>query len=258
MRRRRTAVRVTVSSLAILATACGARAAAPKAAPTTPPHRAPAAAVSTAPAAPAGPIVPAGTLVATMNGAVPGSPTPGSPSDATVPATWYGYPSALPVVASQPGWLEVRLAQRPNGSTAWVPAGDVTLAETPYFIEVDLTTEHLTVFDAGTQILDFPAGVGTPTDPTPTGTYFMTMQYPAPSAGYGPFVLVTSDHSDSITDWEATGDAIIAIHGPITSADDALIGTTGAAISHGCIRLHDADLAQLAMIPAGTLIDVVA
>jgi lipoprotein-anchoring transpeptidase ErfK/SrfK len=70
-------------------------------------------------------------------------------------------------------------------------------------------------------------------------------------------VLVTSAHSDSITDWSDSGDAIIAIHGPITSYDDALIGTTGAAISHGCIRLHDADLAKLAIIPPGTPIDII-
>ena len=85
----------------------------------------------------------------------------------------------------------------------------------------------------------------------------MPMQYPSPGPGYGPFVLVTSDHSDTITDWENSGDAIIGIHGPITSHDDSLIGTTGAAISHGCIRLHDADLAQLSVIPAGTPIDIV-
>ena len=77
----------------------------------------------------------------------------------------------------------------------------------------------------------------------------MTMQVPAPTAGYGPFVLVTSAHSDLHMDWDDSGDAIIAIHGPITSYDDSLIGTTGAAISHGCIRLHDADLAQLNTIP---------
>ena len=71
-------------------------------------------------------------------------------------------------------------------------------------------------------------------------------------------MLVTSDHSDTITDWENSGDAIIGIHGPITSYDDSLIGTTGAQISHGCIRLHDADLAQLQMIPAGTPIEVIA
>jgi lipoprotein-anchoring transpeptidase ErfK/SrfK len=85
----------------------------------------------------------------------------------------------------------------------------------------------------------------------------MPMLYPSPGPGYGPFVLVTSDHSDTISDWENSGDAIIGIHGPIDSAADAEIGTTGAAISHGCIRLHDADLAQLSVIPAGTPIEVV-
>ena len=116
---------------------------------------------------------------------------------------------------------------------------------------------RLDVFDGGAPILDFPAGIGAPDDPTPAGDYFVTMQYPPPSPGYGPFVLVTSDHSDSISDWENSGDAIIAIHGPIDSYDDSLIGTAGAAISHGCIRLHDADLAQLGMIPAGTPVQIV-
>ena len=202
--------------------------------------------------------VPAGTLVATTHGDIPGYPTPGAPSDTTVPGSWFGYPSVLPVISTEPGWLDVRLAQRPNGSTVWVRQSDVTLGNTPYDIVVNLATMRLDVYDGGAPILDFPAGIGAPDDPTPTGNYFVTMQYPPPSPGYGPFVLVTSDHSDSISDWENSGDAIIAIHGPIDSYDDALIGTTGAAISHGCIRLHDADLAQLAMIPAGTPIQIIA
>ena len=208
---------------------------------------------------PAGPAVPAtSTMVATTNGSIPGYASPGAAAPTmTVPGTWYGYPSVLPVVAAEPGWLDVRLAQRPNGSTIWVHQGDVTLSSTPYAMVVNLTTMHLQVFDNGAQILDFPAGIGSPDDPTPTGQYFMPMQYPSPGPGYGAFILVTSDHSDTITDWENSGDAIIGIHGPITSYDDSLIGTTGAAISHGCIRLHDADLAQLSVIPAGTPIDVV-
>jgi lipoprotein-anchoring transpeptidase ErfK/SrfK len=68
--------------------------------------------------------------------------------------------------------------------------------------------------------------------------------------------MVTSDHSNSIADWEGSGDAIIGIHGPITSYDDSLIGTAGAAISHGCVRLHDADLATLTNIPPGTPINI--
>jgi hypothetical protein len=128
---------------------------------------------------------------------------------------------------------------------------------TPYQMVVNLSTMHLTVFEYGKEIMDFPAGVGTPDDPTVTGDFFITMQVPPPSPGYGPFVLVTSAHSDAIADWEGSGDAIIAIHGPITSYDDQLIGTTGAQISHGCIRLHDADLAQLQGIPAGTPLDII-
>jgi lipoprotein-anchoring transpeptidase ErfK/SrfK len=175
-----------------------------------------------------------------------------------VPGSWYSYPSILPVLAVVPNWVEVRLAQRPNGSTAWVPESDVTLGITPFRLVINLTTEHLSVFEDGRLMHDFPVGVGAPNHPTVTGNYFVTMQVPAPSAGYGPFVLVTSAHSDTITDWSNSGDAIIAIHGPITSYDDALIGTQGAAISNGCIRLHDADLAQLAFIPPGTPIDIVA
>jgi lipoprotein-anchoring transpeptidase ErfK/SrfK len=205
---------------------------------------------------PAGP--PASTLVATTNGAIPGYASPESPTPSmTVPGSWYGYPSKLPVITSENGWLYVRLAQRPNQSTIWVRQSDVTLSTTTYAIVINLTTMHLQVYDNGTQIDDFPAGVGAPDDPTPPGEYFVPMQYPSPGPGYGPFVLVTSDHSDTITDWEDTGDAVIGIHGPITSYDDSLIGTTGAAISHGCIRLHDTDLAQLSMIPAGTPIDIV-
>jgi lipoprotein-anchoring transpeptidase ErfK/SrfK len=202
-------------------------------------------------------LVPVSTEVAATNGAVPGYPAPGQPSNMIVPGSWYGYPSILPVVATQPGWLEVRLAQRPNGSTTWVQASDATLSTTPYAIVIDLSTEHLTVYHSGVQIYDFPAGIGTPDDPTPTGSYFMSMKAPPPSPAYGPFVLATSDHSDSITDWENSGDAIIGIHGPITSYDDSLIGTTGAAISNGCVRLHDADLALLANIPPGTPINVI-
>jgi hypothetical protein len=197
------------------------------------------------------------TTVATTHGAVPGSAEPGAVPNTEVPGTWYGYPSVLPVIGSAPNWIEVRLAQRPNGSTTWVPLSDVTLSTTPYQLILNLAEEHLAVYEYGKEIMDFPAGIGAPDDPTVVGDFFITMRVPPPDAGYGPFALVTSAHSDAISDWEGSGDAIIAIHGPITAYDDQLIGTTGAAISHGCIRLHDADLSQLDVIPPGTPLDVV-
>ena len=101
---------------------------------------------------------------------------PGRPATALVPATWYRYPSVLPVIASAPGWVEVRLAQRPNGATTWVPLRDVSLSTTPYRMVLNLRTEHLVVFEEGREILDFPAGIGSPEDPTVTGSYFVTMR----------------------------------------------------------------------------------
>ncbi len=196
------------------------------------------------------------TLVATVRPAgAPGSPTPGGPPTVKVPGQWLGEASVLPVLAQQPGWVEVRLAQRPNESVAWVSAGDVSLASDAYRIVINLDTTHLQLFERGQQVADFPVGVGLPAYPTPTGHFFVALFAEAPSQGYGPFVMVTSAHSNTISDWEESGDAITAIHGPLGA--DAAIGTTGARVSHGCVRLHDADLIQLRDVPAGPPVDVV-
>jgi lipoprotein-anchoring transpeptidase ErfK/SrfK len=197
------------------------------------------------------------TEVAVLNGDTPGSATPGGPTSQTVPGTWYSAVSSLPVIAQFPGWLEVRLAQRPNESTAWIPAGAAHLVVTPDRIVVDLTARRLELFVNNVMTQDFPVGVGAPSTPTTPGNFFVAFFAEAPSPGYGPFVLVTSAHSDTITDWGGSGDAIIAIHGPITATADAEIGTTGATLSNGCVRLHDADLALLRDVPAGSPVDIV-
>jgi hypothetical protein len=194
------------------------------------------------------------TLVATTHGSIPSFVGPGGKQSGTVPGAWQGAPSILPVVASRPGWYEVRLAQRPNGSTAWVLAQDVTLATTPYRIVIDLGSTHLTLWRYGQPVFSTPVGIGTTQDPTPTGHYFVALFAQPPTPAYGAFVMVTSAHSDTITDWERSGDAIIAIHGPLGS--DAAIGTRGAAVSHGCIRLHESDLLRLRDVPAGSPVDI--
>jgi lipoprotein-anchoring transpeptidase ErfK/SrfK len=196
-------------------------------------------------------------MVATVLRTAPGYASPGRSAVGTVPASWYGRPSVLPVIATRPGWVQVRLAQRPNGSTAWVPASDVTLGRTPYRIVVNNTTTQLALYDRGRLVFSAPAGVGTPDDPTPTGEYFVAFdeQPPQPDPGYGPFIMVTSAHSPAIGDWKNSGDAIIGIHGPL--GEDSEIGTAGARISHGCIRLHAEALERLTEVPPGTPIDVV-
>jgi lipoprotein-anchoring transpeptidase ErfK/SrfK len=203
------------------------------------------------------PIAPAGsTLLATLHGAVQGYATPNGAKAATIPATWHGAVSTLPVVTAQPGWVDVRLAQRPNESTAWVRVGDVSLTSTPYQIVIHLAATHLDLYKSGHLVLSAPAGVGTTADPTPTGHYFVAFFAQPPSSGYGPFVLVSSAHSNTISDWESSGDALMAIHGPLGA--DAQIGMSGNRVSHGCVRLHLSDLAQLRVVPAGSPIDVMA
>ena len=195
------------------------------------------------------------SLVATLTETTPDFATPGGPQTGTVPATWYGAPSALPVLAQDNGYLEVRLAQRPNGSTAWIASSAATLSSTPYKIVVDLATEHLMLYKAGHLLMSAPAGIGTVQDPTPTGNFFVVLYAAPPSAAWGPFVMVTSGHSDAISDYEESGDAIVAIHGPL--GEDATIGTTGARVSHGCVRLHDVDLAQLRTVPVGSPVQII-
>jgi lipoprotein-anchoring transpeptidase ErfK/SrfK len=205
-----------------------------------------------------GPVAaPAGwSLIATTKGTIPRYATPGGRRDGTVPGRWYGGMSSLPVIGQRPGWFRVRLVTRPNGSTGWVRAADVTITDTPYRIVVNLAAEHLRLYRLGKQIMNAPAGIGTKQDPTPTGQYFVAMLEESPSAGYGPFILVTSAHSDAIGDWDGSGDAVIGIHGPL--GDGGLIGTGGAALSHGCIRLQLADLARLRAVPVGTPIAITA
>src|SRR5580693_3723265 len=201
--------------------------------------------------------VPESTELATVLSTAPKYAVPGRVGAGAVPASWYQRPSVLPVIAAKPGWVEVRLAQRPDESTAWLPASDVRLSTTPYEIVVDLATTKLSLFDGGRLVFSAPAGVGSTDDPTPTGHYFVAFDEapPQPNPGYGPFIVVTSDHSQSISDWEGSGDAVIGIHGPL--GEDSLIGATGARISHGCVRLHLQSLERLAQVPPGTPIDVI-
>jgi len=178
-----------VAGCGLLASACSGSPAAPRPTAATP--------------APSTTAMPAGvSLVATLHGRAVRYASPGGATDGSLPAKWHGAKSALPVIESRPGWVEVRVAQRPNGSTAWVRAADVTMSSTPYRIIINTTTMHLTLYKDARQILSAPAGIGTTSDPTPAGDYFVAFLEapPRPNPGYGAFILVTSAHSDSIAD----------------------------------------------------------
>lgn len=180
---------------------------------------------------------------------------PGGPLASPVAPSWYGSPLSLPVIASRGGELEVRLPTRPNGTTTWISRSAVHLYRSPYRIVVDLDKLRLLVFRNNKLVLDAPAGTGTVADPTPTGHFFVAFFAKAPSPAWGPFVLVTSAHSNAISDWEESGDAIVAIHGSLGAGHE--IGLTGARVSHGCVRLHRVDLVQLRAVPDGSPVNIV-
>lgn len=203
------------------------------------------------------PVVPVSTPLATPNGTID---VYDGPDGAVVRSTgfWYGYPMTMPIVEDRGPWLRIMLPERPNGSTGWVRREDVALSSTPFRIVIRLPERRLHVYQDGFELWNAPVGIGKPSTPTAPGSFFVAViEKPGPH-GYGPIVLDTNGHSEAIQSWEGTGDAITAIHGPISSSAAAQIGTTGAAISNGCIRMHEADQLKLDPITLGTPVDIIA
>jgi lipoprotein-anchoring transpeptidase ErfK/SrfK len=143
---------------------------------------------------------------------------------------------------------------RPNGSTGWVHLADVNLAPNPYRIAVSLGARTITVTDAEQVIYTGPVAIGAPDTPTPTGNYYLYVLLRAPDPGgpYGPYAYGLSSHSDALETF-AGGDAEIGIHGN----NDA--SALGQSVSHGCIRMDNAAISDLATkLPLGTPVDVTA
>ena len=179
------------------------------------------------------------TVVVSTPTPISGYAKPNGKVIAKVPTTWLGSALVMPVISSVPGWDWVRLPGRPNGSTAWIKTSGLIVSSTPYKIIVNLTTKHLQVLKFNKVVMSAPVGIGTVQNPTPTGNFFIAAFAASPNSSYGPVVTVTTAHSNTITDWAGSGDAVVAIHGPIGA--DAAIGKTGARVSHGCIRMHVSD-----------------
>lgn len=203
------------------------------------------------------PDVDALTLIATVNGAVAYHDEPDGEQVGELPmGKWWRETKYLPVIETRGAWLKVRLPERPNGSTGWISADDATLSSTTYGIRIDTTRRRVQLYEGGKMVVEVPAGVGTEDDPTPLGDFYVMDVAEPPGPGWGPFVIDTNAHSETITSWQGSGDAFTAIHGPVGA--DAQIGTDGAAISHGCVRLHDEDLALFDAIVPGAPVVIVA
>jgi lipoprotein-anchoring transpeptidase ErfK/SrfK len=165
-----------------------------------------------------------------------------------LPATTpMGSPRVLLVQKVVPGWVQVLLPVRPNGSSGWVPAADVRVEGIRDLVTVDLATRRMTVVLDGQPLSTTTVAVGSAADPTPKGRFFVTDRVrPAdPNGAYGAFALGLSAHSETLSEF-GSGDGQVGIHG--TNAPDSI----GKAVSHGCVRVPADVATMLARIPLGT------
>ena len=140
-------------------------------------------------------------------------------------------------------WVKVLLPQRPNGTAGWAPADDFTFTQIHSRVEIDLSDRRLTVLRKGKRLARFSVAVGTPATPSPTGTFAIAEVIPTgdPKAFLGPLVMPLTAFSNALNEY-AGGNGRVAIHG--TSAPELI----GQAVSHGCIRMHNADIRRVSRL----------
>jgi hypothetical protein len=148
-------------------------------------------------------------------------------------------------------WVRVRLAGLPNGRTGWVPRRALGAYGTVRTrLVVDRRGLTATLLRDGRPVLRMRVGVGRPGWPTPTGSFYVRNRLTRfRSPAYGPIAFGTSARSPHATGWPAGG--FVGIHG--TDRPDLIPGR----VSHGCIRLRNADIRALARVmPVGTRVTV--
>jgi hypothetical protein len=144
-------------------------------------------------------------------------------------------------------WLRVRLPVLPNNSTGWVPREALGgYVEVHTHLVVDLERLTATLLERGRPIFRARIGIGQRRWPTPKGHFYIRNKLSGfGNAFYGPVAFGTSARSAVLTDWPAGG--FVGIHG--TNRPEILPGP----VSHGCIRLRNADILALArLMPVGT------
>jgi hypothetical protein len=147
-------------------------------------------------------------------------------------------------------WIRARLPAR-RAQTGWLPRSALGGYEVVHTrLIVDRARLTLTLLRNGRAVFRAPVGIGRDATPTPAGAFYVRdrlTRYASPF--YGPVAFGTSAQSATLTDWPAGG--YVGIHG--TNQPGLVPGR----ISHGCIRLRNADIARLArLLPVGTPLEI--
>jgi hypothetical protein len=148
-------------------------------------------------------------------------------------------------------WVRVALPVLPNGTTGWVPRRALGAeGRVSTHLVVDRRRFVAVLMRGDRVVLRARIGVGMRGAPTPRGRFVVRDRLTRyRSAFYGPVAFGTSARSPTLTDWPAGG--FVGIHG--TDRPDLIPGR----ISHGCIRMRNADILRLArLMPVGTPVTI--
>ncbi|MGH3753620.1 MAG: L,D-transpeptidase [Pseudonocardiaceae bacterium] len=173
--------------------------------------------------------------------AAPGGPPIARLAPQQLGDTW------LPVIAQQPGWVQVLLPSRPNGSAGWVTDDALDRAVTPYLIRVHLRSLTMELFRGDGRLGEWAAGIGKKSAPTPVGRTFLLGSFTDPKQSYSPVILPLGAHSPTLDSFGG-GPGTVAIH---TWPTATVFGTRS---SDGCIRVPPDALNKLVEVPLGTLV----
>jgi hypothetical protein len=166
------------------------------------------------------------------------------------------YVLALDAVRARDGrplWFRVSVPGRPNGRTGWVRAAALELRPVKKRLVIHRGARRFELWDGSRLVRRGKVAVGKPGAETPLGLFYVTDKFD-PSvdpdwAILGAYALETSAYS-KLTDWPGGG--IVGVHG--TPWPELL----GQAVSHGCIRLRNADIEFLRhRVPVGTPVKIV-
>jgi len=146
-------------------------------------------------------------------------------------------------------WLHIRIPMKPNGRTGWVP---VDFMSQLYVVKTQLTisrrNKKATLYKDGRVIWNAPVGIGKSGTPTPTGNFWIRELLRGGNGAYGPWAFGTSAYSN-IREWR--GAPVVGIHG--TNQPGLIPG----APSHGCVRVRNNKISQLAkLMPIGTPVKI--
>ena len=145
----------------------------------------------------------------------------------------------------------MRLAGLQNGPGGWVPRaalGELHVVRTRLVIDRRALLARL--YRNGRSVFRAPIGVGEARYPTQAGEFYVRVRLLGfGDPFYGPVAFGTSARSETLTDWPGGG--FIGIHG--TDEPQLIPGR----VSHGCVRLRNADVVRLArLMPLGTPVTI--